>query len=129
MILVAPIIQSCGRGGGGRGAVSTPAPAPARIALVPVPAGDYVEKVTLATSQSYYDVHPDLTTRATQLITDANAFIAKDPQNKKRYVLGPIMTYASAADLSGILTNPNYLRASDKMSVQLIVRKLWISSM
>jgi hypothetical protein len=116
------LLSGCGGGGGGSDnvggtpIVSTPMPSPPPgkgwlnvISLVPVPASDLTEVVNFVVPKFFFDAHPELETNIRQIVADINAVLAKDPQNKKLYVLGQVMTHdGTVTGFSTIKTNPTF---------------------
>ena len=69
---------------------------PPNVLLAPIVDSDYIETVTVLVNQSYADVHPELADNVGGIVMEVNAVLAKDPDNKKRYVLGRVMIYSDA---------------------------------
>lgn len=83
-------------------------PPSTRVALAPIPESDYTEKINFLVNKDYADTHPELPENVSQLLAAINAILAKDPDNKKRFVLGKLMTYPDIAALNTIDTTPAY---------------------
>jgi hypothetical protein len=121
VVIMLFLLSGCGGGGsdGGKSTLTvTPITTPTvsttvpgtktNIFLSPVPASDLTETINFLVNKDFADIHPELETNVRQIVADINAVLAKDPECKKRYALGKVITYANAAALDTIRTTPDY---------------------
>jgi hypothetical protein len=76
--------------------------------LAVVPESDYVEIVNFLVNKDFADAHREMQGNIAQIVNDVNTMLGKDPANKKRYVLGKVMTYPNAAALYTIASTSSY---------------------